>query len=406
VSAALDRAVRADGGRVIAALAARFRDLDLAEDAFAEACAAATAVWPGKGAPADAAAWLYAAAARKALDAVRRRAVRGRLMLDDPEPGETPEEALMRADQPIPDERLRLIFVCCHPAVAPDARAALTLKLVCGLDTGEIAAAFLISEPTLAQRLVRAKRKIAEAGVPFEVPGPDAWPERMDAVLSTLEIAYAGAHADAAGAGERAGLAEEVLRLTAVLAQLAPDEPEALALAATVRFAEARRPARLDETGAMVPLDRQDASLWRADLIAEGERLLARAAALNRTGPRQLQAAIHAAHCTRLRTGRTPWRSVLTLYDALLAFRPDPVVRLNRAVGLAQVAGAEAALKEVEALYAPALARWLPYHAARAHLLAEVGRTAEAADAFAAALALDPAPAERLYLERRRREVA
>ncbi|HYF23991.1 MAG TPA: DUF6596 domain-containing protein [Caulobacteraceae bacterium] len=406
MSAALDRAVRADGGRVIAALAARFRDLDLAEDAFAEACAAATAVWPGKGAPADAAAWLYAAAARKALDAVRRRAVRGRLMLDDPEPGETPEEALMRADQPIPDERLRLIFVCCHPAVAPDARAALTLKLVCGLDTGEIAAAFLISEPTLAQRLVRAKRKIAEAGVPFEVPGPDAWPERMDAVLSTLEIAYAGAHADAAGAGERAGLAEEVLRLTAVLAQLAPDEPEALALAATVRFAEARRPARLDETGAMVPLDRQDASLWRADLIAEGERLLARAAALNRTGPRQLQAAIHAAHCTRLRTGRTPWRSVLTLYDALLAFRPDPVVRLNRAVGLAQVAGAEAALKEVEALYAPALARWLPYHAARAHLLAEVGRTAEAADAFAAALALDPAPAERLYLERRRREVA
>ena len=406
MSRALEAAVREAGGRVRAALAARFRDLDLAEEAFAEACLAALPAWAEQGPPRDPAAWLYTAACRRALDLMRRAKVRAGHRPDPPPPGPTPEDLLLEADQPIPDERLRLIFVCCHPAVQPEARAALTVKMVCGLSTAEIASAFLTSEPTLAQRLVRAKRKIADAGVPFEVPGPEAWPERMDAVLSTLEIAYAGAHADAAGAGERAGLAEEVLRLTAVLAQLAPDEPEALALAATVRFAEARRPARLDETGAMVPLDRQDASLWRADLIAEGERLLARAAALNRTGPRQLQAAIHAAHCTRLRTGRTPWRSVLTLYDALLAFRPDPVVRLNRAVGLAQVAGAEAALKEVEALYAPALARWLPYHAARAHLLAEVGRTAEAADAFAAALALDPAPAERLYLERRRREVA
>jgi RNA polymerase sigma-70 factor (ECF subfamily) len=302
----------------------------------------------------------------------------------------------------IPDERLRLIFVCCHPAVAPDARAALTLRLVCGLSTAEIARAFLLSEATLAQRLVRAKRKIADAGVPFEIPSPEAWPDRLDAVLSTLEVAYAKAHEDAAGAGAHAAYAGEMLELTRVLVELLPREPEALALAALVRYAEARRPARLDEYGAMVPLSEQDPTLWRQDLIEAAERYLRRAAALNPTGPRALQAAIHSAWCARKSLGdRAPWREVLSIYDALLRLRDDPVVRLNRAVALGEVAGVEAALAEVEALDRQALAAFPPYHAARAELLQRSGRLGEAREAYAALLALSPPPAERLWLERR-----
>ena len=306
----------------------------------------------------------------------------------------------MALDQPIPDERLRLIFVCCHPAVATDARAALTLRIVCGLTTAEIAAAFLVREPTLAQRLVRAKRKIAEAGVPFEIPGPALWPERMDAVLSTLEVAYAQAHASAALTGPHAAFATEVLKLTGLLARLAPDDAEVQALAATVRFAEARRPARLDETGALRPLSEQDVRDWDRRLIAEAEGHLARSATLAvRPGPRALQAAIHGAHVSRLRAGATPWADILRLYDALLTVRDDAVVRVNRAVALAEVAGPAAALKALEETPADG---WLPFHAARADMLARLGRTEEAALAYGAALALSPAPAERLFLERRR----
>ncbi len=185
----LDQIAREAAGRIIAALAARFRDLDLAEDAFSEACLAAVRTWPNEGEPADPAAWLYRAALRRALDALRRQSVRRRLVPDPPEPEPTPEEILVSEDRLIPDERLRLIFVCCHPAIAPDSRAALTLRLVCGLGTREIATAFLLPEPTVLQRLTRAKRKIAEAGVPFTIPGPDEWSERLEAVLSTLEVA-------------------------------------------------------------------------------------------------------------------------------------------------------------------------------------------------------------------------
>ena len=303
----------------------------------------------------------------------------------------------------IPDERLRLIFVCCHPAVAPDARAALTLRLVCGLTTQEIARAFLVAEPTLAQRLVRAKRKIAEAGVAFEVPGPEAWPERIGAVLSTLEIAYAKAHEDAAGAGQHAGYAKEMLDLTAVLAELLPDEPECLAFAALVRYAEARRPARLDDGGAMTPLSEQDPTLWRRPLILEAERLLHAAARCRRPGPRQLQAAIHAAWCARASLDEpAPWPTVLAFYDALLTWRDDAVVRLNRAVAVAEVAGPALALAEVDRLDPGAFRDFGPFHAVRADLLARLGRRGEAVAAYDRALALDPAPAERLWLERRR----
>ena len=398
---ALDRAVRESGGRIAAALAARWRDLDIAEEAFAEACARAAAAW-GEASPADPAAWLYRTAHRCAIDLARRRGTRARLQPEAPLPEPTPEEALMESAS-IPDERLRLIMVCCHPAVAPDARAALTLRLVCGLSTAEIARAFLLPEPTLAQRLVRAKRKIAQAGVPFEVPGPERWGERLDAVLSTLEIAYSKAHEDSAGAGRHAAFGGEMLRLAALLCRLIPGESEAAALAASLCFAEARRPARLGADGSMVPLAEQNPALWLQPMIAQGQAFLARARALGGRSPRVLQAAINGVWCARPGLAAPPpWPEVLALYDLLLAQRDDPVVRLNRAVALAEVEGAEAALAEVERLGGAGLSGFLPYHAVRADLLRRVGRREEARQAYDAALALDPASAERAWLARQR----
>jgi RNA polymerase sigma-70 factor, ECF subfamily len=398
----LEQVFRDAGARITAALAARYRDLDLAEEAFAEACARAVEAWASPSAPRDPAAWLYRAAERHALDILRHRRVRERLVLEPLPPEPTAEDVMIDEANLIPDERLRLIFVCCHPAVAPDTRAALTLRLVCGLSVSEIARAFLVAEATLAQRLVRAKRKISEAGVPFEIPRPEAWPERLDAVLSTLEVAYAKAHEDAAGAGPHAGYAAEMLVLTRTLAELLPSEPEVLAFAALVRFAEARRPARLDAQGLMIPLSQQNPARWLRPLIDDGERYLAGAAAFGPGGPRMLQAAIHAAWCARRSlTESAPWDRVLQLYDALLQLRDDPIIRLNRAVAFAEVAGVAAALHEVEALDGAALDRFLPYHAVRADLLCRAGQIAAARSAYTAALALGPPPAERLWLEQR-----
>jgi RNA polymerase sigma-70 factor (ECF subfamily) len=398
----LDQTAREAGGRIIAALAATFRDLDLAEEAYAEACARAAAVWPAAP-PLDPPAWLYATARRCALDMIRRRSVRQNATVDAPEPEPTAEDILASDARLIPDERLRLIFICCHPAVAPEARAALTLRLVCGLSVQEIARAFLVAEAAMFQRVTRAKKKIAQAGVSFEVPGPEAWPERLAAVLSTLEVAYARAHEDAAGAGQHAGYAREMLDLTAVLAELLPGEPECLAFAALVRFAEARRPARLDAEGAMVPLSEQDPKLWKRPLILEGEALLRAAARLNRPGPRQLRAALHGVWCVRRTLSEPPpWSAALALYDLLLAWREDPFVRINRAVVLAEVAGPAAALAEIEALDAARLADFQPFHAVRADLLARLGRRDEALAAYDRAVEMAPGPAERLWLLRRR----
>lgn len=388
--------------RVVAALAASLRDLDLAEDAFADATAAALVAWPNQS-PRDPAAWLWRAAVRRAIDARRRAAVRHRAVLDAPEPPPTPEEALMAADQPIPDERLKLIFVCCHPALAPEARAALTLKVVCGLSTARLARAFFVAEPAMLQRITRAKAKIARAGVPFEVPDREAWPERLEAVLATLEIAYAQAYEDAALSDrDTAPFAVEILRLSGLLAELTPDEPEVLGLAALVRFAEARRPARLDEHGAMVPPDRQDTALWRGDLIAEGAILLDRAAGAGRSGPRQILAAIHATHCARAETGVTDWHAIAMLYDVLAGVRPHPAVAVNRAVAIGETQGPEAGLAALAAV--GPLDGWLPYQAALAHLSARAGQPDAARAAYDAALALNPPPAERLFLEARRRD--
>lgn len=399
----LEQTVREASGRIIAALAARFRNLDLAEDALAEASLRAAETWPRDGLPRDPAAWLYRVAERCLLDVLRRRRRETGFDLDPPATDPTAEELLLDDNRLIPDERLRLIFVCCHPAVAPEARAALTLKLVCGLTTAEVARAFLLSEPTLAQRLVRAKRKIAEAGVPFEIPRKEYWPERLDAVLSTLEIAYSKAHEDAAGAGPHAGFAAEMLDITRLLAELLPREPDVLALAALIRFAEARRPARLGADGAMVPLSEQDPALWRRPLIVEAQRYLAAAVGEGEPGPRLLQASIHGIWCGRKSMADpAPWHRILELYDTLLTWRDDAVIRLNRAVALAEIAGPQVALDDIDQLEIARLQQFQPFHAVRADLLRRLGRSTEARAAYDAALALGPTPAEALWLRRRR----
>jgi RNA polymerase sigma-70 factor, ECF subfamily len=399
-SAALERVFREASGRIVAALASRFRDLDLAEDSFADACARALEAWSREGPPRDAAAWLYQTAYRCAVDSLRRRRTEHRFA---PELQREIEHPMPDEWTPIPDERLRLIFVCCHPAVAPDARAALTLRLVCGLSTREIARAFLLSEPTLAQRLIRAKRKIAEAGVPFEVPGPQAWPERLDAVLSTIEIAYGRAHEDAAGSGPHSNYAAEMLDITRVLAELLPHEAEPSAMAAIVRFAEARRPARVDAQGMMIPLADQDPASWTESLVAAARDYLDRAVSLHPLLPRVLQARIHAAWCARRSLAESPpWSQILALYDELLKVRDDAIVRLNRAVALAEVESVAAGLAEIEALAAQPFDDFLPYHAVRADLLRRAGRSDEARIAYDAALALVATSAERLWLERQR----
>lgn len=403
----LDETFRAAGGRIRAALAARYRDLDIAEEAFAESCLKAVKAWGGEGhdLPRDPAAWLYRVAERAALDILRRRRTRAENRPDEPEPEPEPtaEDRLTSDDAVIPDERLKLIFVCCHPAVAADSRAALTLKLICGLSTDEVARAFLVSETTLAQRLVRAKRKITEAGVSFEVPGPEHWAERLAAVLSTLEIAYAKAHEDAAGSGRHAGFAREMLEVTALLTEILPQEAEVLALAATIRFAEARRPARMDAEGVMVPLAEQDPALWSRQLIEEARRYCGRALGISGPGPRILQMMIHALWCGRKTLADPPpWKAVLAAYDILVELRDDAIIRINRAVALAEVKGADEALAELDGLDAETLSEFLPFHAARADLLARQGRAAEALKAYDRALALSPGGAERRFLERRR----
>lgn len=398
---ALELAGRRSAARIVAALSARFRDLDIAEEAFADACLAAARVWPKEGEPGDAAAWLYRAAYRRALDAVRHRTVR-RLHVPDPPAAEaTPEDIMLDDARLIPDERLRLIFICCHPALAPESRAALTLRLVCGLSAAEIAAAFLVPEATMLQRLTRAKRKIAEARVPFAAPPPEEWPDRVETILMTLEIAYAKAHADASGSGRHDGYAADLLRLAETLAGLMPRDGEVLGFAALVNYAEARRPARTDADGLMIPLSEQDPARWRRDLIEAGNRYLQRAYNAVGSGERALTAAIHGQWCARPSLASPPpWPAVLMLYDALLRRRDDAVIRLNRAVALAEVEGPAAALAEIEGLAGARMEGFQPWHAVRADLLRRLGRRQESRAAYERAIALAAGPAERAWLTR------
>lgn len=392
---------------VVAALAARFRDLDLAEDGFADAAELAMRHFVDVPAPANIGGWLHVTGKRRIIDRLRREARLAQLIAEQPEEAEGEQmDVVSLFDEQIPDERLRLIFICCHPAIAPEARAALTLRTVCGVPTERIAAAFLMAPPAMFQRLTRAKGKIREAGVPFETPPPHLWAERLQSVLATLEIGYALAFQDAASSEPTADLGPEVLRLTDMLAELLPDDPEVLGLAALVRLGEARRAARVDSGGRMIPLSEQDCGLWDDSLIGSAARLMQRAAAIGQSGPYQLMAAIHLTHARRMHEGRTDWAAILRLYDLLSLLRPGPVTAINRAIVLARVEGAEAGLAAIKALGGEKLEHYRPWHAARAHLLAQTGDREGAAAAYRKALDLNPARAERLFLEARLKETS
>jgi RNA polymerase sigma-70 factor (ECF subfamily) len=386
--------------RVVAALAAQLRDLDAAEEAFAEAAASALAL---SEAPHDLAAWLFVAGKRRALDAIRK--AKGEARKADALAEISDMADILALPDPIPDERLRLLFICCHPALAADVRAALALRIICGLPVEAIARLFVVSEPAMFQRITRAKTKVREAGIAFELPPRRDWPERLGAVLLALELAFTAAYADAGGelsAALEEDLGAEVERLALLVAELLPAEPEALGLAALVLLARSRAGARVDGEGAMVPLSQQDCGKWDFARIARARGLMDSAARAGRSGPYQVMAAIQLTHARRAFEGAVDWGAVLRLYDVLLALRPSPMVALSRALALAQVEGAEAGLAAVAALPAGRLALARPFHAARADLLAKAGRAGEAAAALDAALALDPPRAERLWLERRR----
>ena len=394
------RVFRAEYGRAVAALIGVFGDVDVAEEAVQEAFAAAVARWPSRGIPPSPAGWIITTARRRAIDRLRREAARpdrhaqAALLHEGGEPAQ---------EGPVRDDRLRLIFTCCHPALGGAAQVALTLRLLGGLTTAEIARAFLVPEPTMAQRLVRAKAKIRAARIPYRVPAEGELPDRLRTVLAVVYLIFNEGYTASSGDQlVRPDLCAEAIRLGRVLAELMPDEPEVTGLLALMLLTESRRPARTTASGGLVLLAEQDRGRWNQALIVEGQALVRRCLRRGRPGPYQIQAAINAVHSDAPTTAATDWPQILALYDQLLALAPGPVAALNRAVAVAEVQGPAAALELVDDLR---LDGYYVFHAIRADLLRRLGRAAEAALSYDAAIACTQNAAKREFLGHRLRSL-
>ena len=402
LSRIIETLYRSESGRVLATLVRLLGDLDLAEESMHEAFAAALDTWPKTGIPDKPRPWLISTARFKAIDAMRRRARFDGAQRDLVAHMESRMSGAPDESEEIDDDRLRLIFTCCHPALPPEGQVALTLREICGLTTEEIARAFLVTPATLAQRIVRAKAKIRETSIPYEVPSPEELPERLAAALQVIYLVFNEGYSAAAGAEvTRADLTGEAIRLGRLLAELQP-EPEVIGLLALMLLQESRRAARTSPAGELILLQNQDRSLWNREQIAEGVALVEKALNSRRFGPYTLQAAIAAVHAEAESPAATDWRQIVALYNQLVRIHPSPVAHLNRAVAIAERDGPETGLAHIDAVLEQGeLANYYLAHSARAELYRRLGRTAEAQSAYEKALALTQQEPERQFLQER-----